>query len=83
MLKKRKIWLLVLTLSLPTGAAVLWNLHHCDNQCAHASIESLKWRTWLAGSSGSNQFHYVDLLELLYRTTHKDTDNANSPMEQR
>ena len=39
---------------------------HPKNRCALKTKE-LNWRSWLAGKSGSGQFHYFDLFELLHR----------------
>lgn len=83
MLKKRKIWLFALALSLPLGGTVAWNLHQCGLECDHSEIASIKWRTWLVGSSGSSQYHFIDFLELLYRATHDDKqEKQNAFMDQ-
>ena len=42
---------------------------HPNNRCANQA-QPLSWTTWLTGKNRSSQFHFVDLLELLYG--HKD-----------
>lgn len=42
-------------------------LSHPDNYCAAQQQADLSWTSWLSGRSKSNQFHYLDLLELLSR----------------
>ncbi|MBY6187818.1 hypothetical protein KUV89_14445 [Marinobacter hydrocarbonoclasticus] len=66
--KKRGV--LVLTGALVLVAAGM-TLHHqrCDgtqSMKACAAQSGLNWHTWLVGRGGSSQFHFVDLLELLY-----------------
>ncbi|GGI92544.1 hypothetical protein [Shewanella gelidii] len=36
---------------------------HPKNRCAEKT--ELSWKTWLVGNNNSNQFHFVDLVELL------------------
>ncbi|GIU45845.1 hypothetical protein [Shewanella colwelliana] len=38
---------------------------HPSNRCAQES-DNVSWTNWFAGKSRSNQFHFVDLLELLH-----------------
>ncbi len=38
---------------------------HPSNLCVEQA-ETLSWKTWLTGKNRSNQFHFVDLFELLY-----------------
>lgn len=42
---------------------------HPNNRCA-SQASDLSWKTWITGQSRSNQFHFVDLFELLHG--HKD-----------
>ncbi len=35
--------------------------------CKKDSSKDVSWRSWLVGDSRSTQFHYLDLLELLFR----------------
>ena len=51
---------------------------HPQNRCAIQAKE-LNWGTWLTGKSGSGQFHFFDLLELLHgkRNGNFDKPNAN------
>lgn len=37
---------------------------HPNNRCAVK--DDLSWKSWLTGNNSSTQFHFVDLLELLY-----------------
>ncbi len=48
---------------------------HPRNRCALKAKE-LNWRSWLAGKSGSGQFHYFDLFELLHRK--QSVNNTNT-----
>lgn len=55
------------------------NKHRCslktDNRqikahkvvCLKSPSTNVSWVAWLTGDSRSNQFHYLDLLELLFR----------------
>lgn len=36
-------------------------------ECKDKSAKDVSWGSWLVGSSRSTQFHYLDLLELLFR----------------
>ncbi|WP_067665894.1 hypothetical protein [Ferrimonas marina] len=49
------------------GAVTLSGVLSCeeDTRCLQETA-TLKWHQWITGS-GSSQFHFVDLLELLYR----------------
>lgn len=51
---------------------------HPQNRCASQTKE-LNWGTWLTGKSGSSQFHFFDLFELLHgkRSGNFDKPNAN------
>lgn len=41
---------------------------HPKNRCAEDNpARDINWFTWLSGKTRSNQFHYLDLLELLSR----------------
>jgi hypothetical protein len=45
-------------------------LSHPKNRCAdNNTTRDISWFTWLSGKTKSNQFHYLDLLELLSRHT--------------
>lgn len=44
------------------------------NGCRKSVSTDVSWTAWLTGDSRSNQFHYLDLLELLFR----DGQNAKS-----
>ncbi|MBY5992100.1 hypothetical protein [Ferrimonas balearica] len=78
-----KRWLLVLGTAgflLASGVTV----HHlqCHDraltaQCSTAT--ALNWRNWLVGKSGSSQFHFVDLLELLYGHKERHEPMPNRP----
>ena len=44
-------------------------MSHPINRCATVQAEGVSWSSWFAGGTNSNQFHYLDLLELLSRHT--------------
>lgn len=44
-------------------------MSHPINRCATEQASGVSWSTWFSGNSGSSQFHYLDLLELLSRVT--------------
>ncbi len=47
-------------------------LSHPKNRCAENNVnQDVSWFAWLSGKARSNQFHYLDLLELLSRHTEK------------
>ncbi|TKB49139.1 hypothetical protein [Ferrimonas aestuarii] len=68
--KARKACWFVAAFAVPAIALSSWHLRQCEDECPHGSFAELKWRTWLAGASGSSQFHFVDSMELLYRFMH-------------
>jgi hypothetical protein len=43
-------------------------LSHPVNRCAASQSDAVSWFSWFSGKSGSYQFHFIDLLELLSRT---------------
>lgn len=47
---------------------------HPNNRCA-AQAKDLSWATWVTGKSRSNQFHFVDLFELLHGHKERPIDN--------
>lgn len=46
---------------------------HVQNQCVSSHNGEVSWTSWAAGRSLSYEFHYLDLLELLYGGSN-DTD---------
>lgn len=46
-----------------------------SKSCSQKVSTDVSWSAWLTGDSRSNQFHYLDLLELLFR----DDQNTPSP----
>ena len=44
-------------------------------ECPKNPSTNVSWVAWLTGDSRSNQFHYLDLLELLFR----DEQNSETP----
>ena len=42
------------------------SLNHAKG-CRTSPSTDVSWTAWLTGDSRSNQFHYLDLLELLFR----------------
>lgn len=42
-------------------------------QLCNAPSEKVTWKTWFAGESRSSQFHFFDLLELLYQSSSSQT----------
>lgn len=49
---------------------------HPANRCASGQQADVSWFTWFSGRSKSYQFHYLDLLELLSRSS-DDSDSAS------
>ncbi len=47
---------------------------HPKNRCADQA-QTLSWKTWFTGKNRSSQFHFVDLLELLYGHQDKPMDD--------
>lgn len=39
---------------------------HLVTQCGAAMVSEVSWLEWFSGKSSSYQFHFFDLLELLY-----------------
>ncbi|GAA0858808.1 hypothetical protein [Aliiglaciecola litoralis] len=51
---------------------------HPMNRCAFNKPETgVSWTKWFSGRSPSFQFHYLDLLELLSRTTEDSNDHRS------
>jgi hypothetical protein len=50
---------------------------HPNNRCATENTD-VSWKNWLTGKSRSNQFHFLDLLELLHG--HKNTTSDDIPV---
>ncbi len=48
---------------------------HPSNRCA--TKDDLSWKTWLTGNNSSTQFHFVDLLELLYGHNDQPIEDIN------
>jgi hypothetical protein len=46
-------------------------LSHPANRCASQKNQGVSWSSWFSGSSSSYPFHFIDLLELLSRSTDK------------
>ncbi|WJG10006.1 hypothetical protein [Aliiglaciecola sp. LCG003] len=44
-------------------------MSHPLNRCAAGQSKNVSWTNWFSGRSPSYQFHYLDLLELLSRST--------------
>ncbi|MCC2617387.1 hypothetical protein LJ739_14135 [Aestuariibacter halophilus] len=42
---------------------------HPANRCALAASEEVSWVSWMSGRASNYQFHYLDLLELLTRSS--------------
>lgn len=49
----------------PQYSAVL-PVNTADNECALDQATQVSWLSWVSGKSLSYQFHFLDLLELLY-----------------
>lgn len=50
-------------------------MSHPINRCATKQSSGVSWSSWFTGSSATQQFHYLDLLELLTRTTNSGNDS--------
>ena len=56
-------------------------INHPVNKCAVQQSQGVSWTEWFTGRSSSYQFHFIDLLELLYRSGNSDTKNpANAQL---
>lgn len=53
-------------------------LSHPINRCASTQSEAVSWSSWFSGRSSSYQFHFIDLLELLSRTSDYTQDRKTS-----
>lgn len=51
-------------------------MSHPINRCAAEQASGVSWSTWFSGNSGSYQFHYLDLLELLSRVTEQPKNQS-------
>ncbi|UJF22532.1 hypothetical protein [Shewanella sp. OMA3-2] len=49
---------------------------HPVNRCA-VKEHDVSWKNWISGNSRSSQFHFIDLIELLYG--HKDKPLTDIP----
>jgi hypothetical protein len=56
---------------------------HPNNRCATENTD-VSWKNWLTGKSRSNQFHFLDLLELLHGHKSNTSDdipaNSDTPL---
>ncbi|QIR15832.1 hypothetical protein [Shewanella aestuarii] len=50
--------------------------NHPTNRCA-TQQHDVSWKNWITGNSRSGQFHFIDLIELLYG--HKDKPLSDIP----
>lgn len=50
-------------------------LSHPQNRCASGAQQDVSWASWLSGSGQGIQFHFLDLLELLSRSSDNNTDH--------
>lgn len=50
-------------------------MNHPVNRCAVKQQSDVSWSAWLSGRSKSYQFHYLDLLELLSRSSEETNPN--------
>lgn len=56
-------------------------ISHPVNKCAVQQSQGVSWSEWFTGRSSSYQFHFIDLLELLYRSGNSETKNpANAQL---
>jgi len=56
------------------------DVSHSDQtprSCSKNAAKDVSWGSWLVGDSRSTQFHYLDLLELLFRND--EPGAANEP----
>ena len=44
--------------------------------CKNSMLDSVNWFDWLGGKSRSYQFHFLDLLELLYSDDNDDSGSG-------
>ncbi len=50
-------------------------LSHPQNRCANGASQDVSWASWLSGSQQGIQFHFLDLLELLSRSSDSNADH--------
>ena len=50
---------------------------HPQNRCALQG-KKVNWHSWLSGKSGSSQFHFFDLFELLHGKRNKNFNEPNA-----
>lgn len=53
-------------------------MSHPINRCATQQSSGVSWSSWIAGGTNSNQFHYLDLLELLSRYADSPKQKAHT-----
>lgn len=52
---------------------------HPKNKCANQQLHGVSWSSWFTGRSSSYQFHFIDLLELLSRSSEPGSTNPTQP----
>ena len=62
---RNKRWVSIITLTCLLFCGSLWLK-------ANAPDHNVSWKSWVAGKSVSADFHYFDLLELLFTLRHSD-----------
>lgn len=52
---------------------------HPANLCAVGAHQNTTWLGWLQGKSRSTEFHFLDLLELIWQPSSNSSRNAPQP----
>lgn len=72
MVRRKRTWRALtaaLALTLVLGGGYLWQKTlQLEQSQLNASVAELNWVSWLTGRSSSYPFHFLDLLELLFRS---------------
>lgn len=53
---------------------IVSNNEQTPASCSKEASKNVSWGSWLVGDSRSTQFHYLDLLELLFRNDEPGAD---------
>lgn len=54
-------------------------MSHPTNRCASEQSAKVSWSSWFSGAASNSQFHYLDLLELLYSASDESEKAPHRP----
>jgi hypothetical protein len=63
----------------PTFASSLTSSFKAQSDCDETEKETVSWFDWIGGKTPSYQFHFLDLLELLYDDESYVDSNSQTP----